>query len=111
MELGDDTTCCSPRGQGHTRPRAERKRVSSRWAARTTSSPTPLWARSASPLTISSSATLWALYSGKLIEGPDGRPNFLAWRNFTLDGAFVGELANPFQVAVDGEGNLSVLRA
>jgi beta-fructofuranosidase len=53
VELGDDTTCCSPRGQGHTRPRAERKRVSSRWAARTTSSPTPLWARSDSPLTIS----------------------------------------------------------
>ena len=51
-----------------------------------------------------------SLYSGKLIEGPDGRPNFLAWRNFTPDGAFVGELANPFQVAVDGEGNLSVLR-
>jgi beta-fructofuranosidase len=53
VELGDDTTCCSLRGQGHTRPRAERKRVSSRWAARTTSSPTPLWARSDSPLTIS----------------------------------------------------------
>jgi len=52
-----------------------------------------------------------SLYSGKLVEGPDGRPNFLAWRNFTPDGAFVGELADPFQVAVDGEGNLSVLRA
>jgi hypothetical protein len=51
-----------------------------------------------------------SLYSGKLIAGPDGRPNFLPWRNFTPDGAFVGELADPFQVAVDGEGNLSVLR-
>ena len=49
-----------------------------------------------------------SLYSGKLVEGPDGRPYFLAWRNFTPDGAFVGELADPFQVAVDGEGNLSV---
>ena len=69
-----------------------------------------LLARSASPLTISSSATLWALYSGKLIDGPDGRPNFLAWRNFTPDGAFFGELADPFQVAVAGEGNRAVLR-
>jgi beta-fructofuranosidase len=51
-----------------------------------------------------------SLYSGKLIDGPDGRPNFLAWRNFTPDGAFVGELAEPFEIAVDGEGNLSVLR-
>ena len=54
---------------------------------------------------------LGSLYSGKLIEGPDGHPNFLAWRNFTPDGAFVGELADPFQVAVDSEGNLSVLHA
>ena len=53
---------------------------------------------------------LGSLYSGKLVEGPDGRPNFLAWRNFTPEGTFVGELANPFQVAVDGEGNLSVER-
>ena len=51
-----------------------------------------------------------SLYSGKVVEGPDGRPYFLAWRNFTPDGAFVGELADPFQVAVDGEGNLSVGR-
>jgi hypothetical protein len=45
-----------------------------------------------------------------VVEGPDGRPYFLAWRNFTPDGAFVGELADPFQVVVDGEGNLSVGR-
>jgi beta-fructofuranosidase len=51
-----------------------------------------------------------SLYSGKLVEGPDGRPYFLAWRNFTPDGAFVGELADPSQVAVDSEGNLSVWR-
>jgi hypothetical protein len=49
-------------------------------------------------------------YSGKLIDGLDGRPNFVAGLNFTPDGAFVGELADPFQVAVDGEGNLAVLR-
>ena len=63
VELGDATTCCSPLWRRHTRPRAERKRVSSRWAARTTSSPTTLWAHSASPLTIFSSATLWALFT------------------------------------------------
>jgi hypothetical protein len=52
-----------------------------------------------------------SLYSGKLVEGPDGRPYFLAWRNIAPDGTFVGELADPFQVAVDGEGNLTVGRA
>ena len=54
---------------------------------------------------------LGSLYSGKLVEGPDGRFCYLAWRNFAPDGTFVGELADPFQVAVDGEGNLSVEKA
>ena len=54
---------------------------------------------------------LGSLYSGKLVEGPDGRPCYLAWRNYSPDGTFVGELADPFQIAVDGEGNLSVERA
>jgi len=53
---------------------------------------------------------LGSLYSGKLVEGPDGRPKFLAWRNFTPEGNFIGELADPFSVAVDIEGNLSVER-
>jgi hypothetical protein len=52
-----------------------------------------------------------SLYSGKLVEGPDGRPYFLAWRNIAPDGTFVGELADPFQVTIDGEGSLSVGRA
>ncbi len=52
-----------------------------------------------------------SLYSGKLVEGPDGRPCYLAWRNFARDGTFVGELADPLPVAVDGEGNLSIGRA
>ena len=52
-----------------------------------------------------------SFYSGKLVEGPDGRTKFLAWRNFTPEGTFVGELADPFPVAVDTEGNLSVGRA
>jgi beta-fructofuranosidase len=51
-----------------------------------------------------------SLYSGKLVEGPDGHPYFLAWRNFAPDGSFVGELDDPLPVSVDGEGNLSVER-
>ena len=49
-----------------------------------------------------------SLYSGKLVEGPDGRLRFLVWRNFAPDGAFVGELADPLPVAVDAGGDLSV---
>lgn len=49
-----------------------------------------------------------SLYSGKLVEGPDGRLCYLAWRNFAPDGAFVGELADPLPIAVDGGGYLSV---
>ncbi len=54
---------------------------------------------------------LGSLYSGKLVEGPDGRLRFLAWRNFDPEGAFVGELADPLPVAVDDAGNLSVARS
>ena len=54
---------------------------------------------------------LGSLYSGKLVEGSDGRLQFLSWRNFAPDGAFVGELADPLPVAVDGAGNLSVARS
>ena len=49
-----------------------------------------------------------SLYSGKLVEGPDGDPCFLAWRNIAPDGSFVGELDDPLPVSVDGEGNLRV---
>jgi beta-fructofuranosidase len=51
-----------------------------------------------------------SLYSGKLMKGPDGRLCYLAWRNFAPDGTFVGGLADPLQVTVDGEGNLTVGR-
>ena len=53
---------------------------------------------------------LGSLYSGKLVEGPDNDPCFLAWRNFAPDGSFVGELDDPLPVSVDGEGNLQVER-
>ena len=51
---------------------------------------------------------LGSLYSGKLVEGPDGRLCYLAWRTFAPDGAFVGELADPLPIAVDSGGYLSV---
>jgi beta-fructofuranosidase len=51
---------------------------------------------------------LGSLYSGKVVEGPDGRLCYLAWRNIAPDGAFVGELADPLPIAVDGGGNLYV---
>ncbi|MCD6054331.1 MAG: Fructan 6-exohydrolase [Rubrobacteraceae bacterium] len=73
-------------------------------------SATPLWARfSTHDFLIGD--PVGSLYNGKLVEGPNGRPYFLAWRKITPDGTFVGELADPFQVAVDGQGNLSVGRA
>jgi beta-fructofuranosidase len=55
--------------------------------------------------------SLGSLYSGKVVEGPDGRLCYLAWRNFAPDGAFVGELADPLPITVDGRGNLSVPRS
>ena len=51
-----------------------------------------------------------SLYSGKLVEGPDGHPCFLAWRNFAPDGSFVGELVDPLPISVGDEGNLRVER-
>jgi beta-fructofuranosidase len=51
-----------------------------------------------------------SLYSGKLVEGPDGHQCFLAWRNFAPDGSFVGELVDPLPISVGDEGNLRVKR-
>src|SRR5215211_6438977 len=51
---------------------------------------------------------LGSLYSGKVVEGLHGRLCYLAWRNFDPDGAFVGELADPLPIEVDGGGNLYV---
>ncbi len=49
-----------------------------------------------------------ALYSGKLVRGPAGVWYFLAFRNYTPDDRFVGELIDPLRVTVDAEGNLTV---
>lgn len=48
------------------------------------------------------------LYSGKLVEDPDGTWCFLAFRNFAADGQFAGEIIDPLPVRVDGGGRLVV---
>ncbi len=53
---------------------------------------------------------LGKLYSGKLVDGPDGNPCFLAWHNFAADGSFVGELADPVPVATGVDGGLGLAR-
>ncbi|NET86373.1 MAG: glycosyl hydrolase family 32 [Moorea sp. SIO1F2] len=57
---------------------------------------------------------LWAdsvkrLYSGKLVQGPDQIWYFMSWRNFALDGSFLGDISEPLAITVDEEGNLIVL--
>lgn len=51
---------------------------------------------------------LGSLYSGKLVEAPDGELLFLAWQNFAPDGSFVGELGDPLPVTIGRDGNLRV---
>jgi beta-fructofuranosidase len=49
-----------------------------------------------------------SLYSGKLVQNPAGAWVFLAFHNFTADGAFVGDLADPMPVTVSPDGRLHV---
>jgi beta-fructofuranosidase len=49
-----------------------------------------------------------SLYSGKLIQDAGGRWQFLAFKNFSAQGQFIGELADPIQVTVLSEGRLEV---
>lgn len=51
-----------------------------------------------------------SLYSGKFVEEPDGTRSLLAWRNFTDDGIFAGELDDPLPIATDHKGDLFVAR-
>lgn len=41
-----------------------------------------------------------SLYSGKLIQGPDGQWLFMAWHNRDASGNFLGTLSDPFPVTV-----------
>jgi beta-fructofuranosidase len=47
-------------------------------------------------------------YSGKLVQAPDGSWRFMAFRNLTADGQFIGEITNPFPVAIESDGRLIV---
>lgn len=49
-----------------------------------------------------------SLYAGKLVRAPDGKWAFLAARQYTADGDFVGELSDPRPVRVDRRGTLAV---
>ncbi len=49
-----------------------------------------------------------SLYSGKLIKNPQGDWMFMAFKNFTPTGEFIGELSDPYLVLLDQEGNLSL---
>ena len=51
-----------------------------------------------------------SLYAGKLVEKSKDEWILLAWRQYALDGSFVGELSDPFPVRADPTGNLSMLR-
>lgn len=49
-----------------------------------------------------------SLYAGKLVQAPDGQWTFLAWRGFTATGDFIGALADPIPVEVNGNGLLKI---
>jgi beta-fructofuranosidase len=49
-----------------------------------------------------------SFYNGKLVQGPGGAWYFMASRQFTPDGEFIGALSDPMPVTVDDDGNLSV---
>lgn len=49
-----------------------------------------------------------SLYGGKLVYGPEGSVLLLAWRQFSTQGEFVGEIIDPLPVMVDRAGRLSV---
>ena len=47
-----------------------------------------------------------SLYSGKLVQNPQGAWCFIAFRNFDEDGNFIGEIIDPIPITVDKFGNL-----
>ena len=50
------------------------------------------------------------LYSGKLIQDRNGQWQYLAFRNMTAGGEFVGELIDPMPVEVHKDGRLTLTR-
>lgn len=49
-----------------------------------------------------------SLFSGKLVQGPNGEWLFMAFRNFNSQGEFIGEIIDPLSVKVDDVGILTV---
>jgi beta-fructofuranosidase len=49
-----------------------------------------------------------SLYSGKLIQDPEGKWQFLAFKNMTEHGEFIGELSDPIPLEVLADGRLEL---
>lgn len=49
-----------------------------------------------------------SLYAGKLIQDPDGKWCFIAFRNNDENGEFVGEIIDPIPVSVEEDGRLTL---
>ena len=47
-------------------------------------------------------------YAGRIVDDPDGRPVFLAWRQWSIVGTFLGGLSDPSPVRVLADGRLEV---
>ncbi|MCD4686804.1 MAG: family 43 glycosylhydrolase [Anaerolineae bacterium] len=52
-----------------------------------------------------------SLYSGKLIQGPDGMWQYMGFHDKAPDGEFIGEICDPLPVTVAEDGRLLVTRA
>ncbi len=46
-------------------------------------------------------------YAGKLVKGPDGEWQFMAWIASTPAGFFAGEISDPLPVSIDSAGQLA----
>ena len=49
-----------------------------------------------------------SLYSGKLVQGPDGTWRFMAFRNYNDKGMFIGEIIDPLPVEINKRGDLLI---
>ncbi len=49
-------------------------------------------------------------YAGRLVKGPDGEWQFMAWIESTPARSFVGEISDPMPVFIDSAGRLSLAK-
>ena len=52
--------------------------------------------------------SIGSFYGGKLVQGPDDTWYFMASRQFTPRGDFIGALSDPMPLTIEDNGNLSV---